>query len=64
MQLGRAGRRLRQAIKSFIYSQLALREGLMIFFRRSSPLVLFNVEADPPSLYVNFRVRADRVAAL
>lgn len=64
MQLERGGRFLRRAIKRFIYSQLALREGLMILFGKSAPLVLFNVEADPPSLYVNFRIRPDRLQDL
>jgi hypothetical protein len=64
MQLTRPGRFLRRSIKRFIYSQLALRESLMIFFRKSAPLVLFNVEDDPPSIYINFRIRPDRLQAL
>ena len=64
MELTRAGRFLRRSIKRFIYSQLALRESLMIFFRKSQPLVLFNVEADPPSIYINFRIRPERLTAL
>ncbi len=64
MRLTRTGRFLRRALKRFLYSQLALRESFLILIGRSHPLVLFNVEADPPSVYVNFRVRADRVAAL
>jgi len=64
MRLTRSGRFVRRSIKRLIYSQLALRESLMIFFRKSAPLVLFNVEADPPSIYLNFRVRPDRVASL
>lgn len=64
MQLGRLGRFARKAIKRFIYSQLAFREGLFILFGKSKPLVLFNVEADPPSIYINFRVLPERVGAL
>jgi hypothetical protein len=64
MKLSAGGRFLRRAIKRFLYSQLALRESLMILFGRSAPLVLFNVEADPPSVYVNFRVREERLGAL
>lgn len=64
MQLTRAGRFLRRSVKRFIYSQLALRESLMIFFRKSAPLVLFNVEDDPPSIYINFRIRPERLGPL
>jgi len=64
MRLTRSGRFVRRSIKRLIYSQLALRESLMIFFRKSAPLVLFNVEAEPPSIYVNFRVRPERLGAL
>ena len=45
----------RRALKRFIYSQLTLRESLLIGFGRSKPLVSFRVEADPPSVYLNFR---------
>jgi hypothetical protein len=64
VHLTRRGRFLRRALKRFLYSQLAIGEGLRIAFGRSAPLVLFNVEADPPPVYVNFRVRPDRVEAL
>jgi hypothetical protein len=64
MQLDRTGRFVRRSIKRFIYSQLALREAFMILFRKSAPLVMFNVEDDPPSIYINFRVRSDRVEPL
>ena len=64
MELGRRGRILRRVVKRFIYSQLALRESLMILFGRSAPLVLFNVESDPPSVYVNFCIRPDRMQLL
>jgi hypothetical protein len=64
MRLTRGGRFVRRSIKRFLYSQLALRESLMILLRRSAPLVLFNVEADPPSIYLNFRVRPEQAGAL
>ena len=55
---------LRRSIKRFLYSQLALREALMILLRKSAPLVLFNVEEDPPSIYVNFRVAPEQLDPL
>jgi hypothetical protein len=64
MQLTRVGRFVRRSIKRFIYSQLYLRDSLMILFRKSAPLVLFNVEDDPPSIYINFRIRPERVEPL
>ncbi len=64
MKLERSDRLLRRVIKRFIYSQLAVRDALMILFGRTAPLVMFNVEADPPSVYVNFSIRPDRLQAL
>jgi hypothetical protein len=55
---------VRRLIKRFIYSQLSMREALFIALRKSQPLVLFNIEADPPSIYINFRIRPDRIDAL
>jgi hypothetical protein len=57
-------RRGRSALKRFLYSQLAQRDALMIAFGRQKPLVHFIVEADPPSVYWNFEIKADRVADL
>lgn len=54
----------RQALKRFLYSQMALRQGLMIVLGREQPLVKFTVEADPPSVYWVFRVRPDEVDGL
>ena len=62
--LTRGGRRLRSAIKRFLYSQLYMRDALLIAFGRSKPLVRFTVEATPPSIYLNFAIPAERVAAL
>jgi hypothetical protein len=64
MELTETGRFWRRVIKRFMYTQVALRDAVMILFGRTPPLVLFNVEADPPSIYINFRVRPDRLAAL
>jgi hypothetical protein len=54
----------RKVLKKFLYSQLALRQGLMIVLGKEQPLVRFTVEGDPPSVYVVYRVRDDRVADL
>jgi hypothetical protein len=62
--LTRRGRLGRTALKKFLYSQLSLRQGLMIVLGKEQPLVRFTVEADPPSVYVVFRVLDDRVADL
>jgi hypothetical protein len=51
----------RKALKKFLYSQLALRQSVMIVFGKEQPLVRFTVEGDPPSVYVVYRVRDDRV---
>lgn len=64
VKLGSTQRFWRRLIKRFIYSQLSMREGLFIAFGKSRPLVLFNIEADPPSIYINFRIRPDRADAL
>lgn len=62
--LGRRGIIGRKALKKFLYSQLSLRQGVMIVLGKEQPLVRFTVEDDPPSVYVVFRVRDDRVADL
>ncbi len=54
-------RRGRSLLKRFLYSQLAQRDALMIAFGKQKPLVHFIVEAEPPSVYWNFEIRADRV---
>lgn len=51
------------AMKRFMYSQMQLMGAVKVAFGRDTPLVRFTVEADPPSAYVNFAVRADRVDA-
>lgn len=62
--LTRAGRWARIAVKRFVYAQLQVRNLVLILLGRDRPLVRFTVEADPPSLYVNWRVRPDHVDAL
>jgi hypothetical protein len=54
----------RQVLKRFLYSQMALRQGLMIALGREQPLVRFTVEADPPSVYWVFRLRPDELDGL
>ncbi len=49
----------RKLLKKFLYSQLALRQALMIALGKEQPIVRFTVEAEPPSVYWVFRVRAD-----
>jgi hypothetical protein len=58
---GRLGRRL---LKRFMYSQMALRQGLMIILGREHPLLRFTVESDPPSIYYVFRLRSEAIAGL
>lgn len=64
MTLTRFQQRLRVFVKRFIYSQLYLRESLLIMLGRARPLVRFIVETEPPSVYFNFEIRPDRVEAL
>ena len=60
MELSRSGRLWRLLIKRYLYAMLSLREAACIFLGRSKPMIRFTVEADPPSVYFNFRVRPDR----
>ncbi len=57
-------RGLRKLVKRFLYSQLYLRESILILFGRAKPFVPFRVEADPPSVYFNFAIRPEHVASL
>lgn len=52
---------LRRAIKAILYTPLALFEAIRIPFRAAQPRIEFTVEADPPSVYYNFRVRPERL---
>lgn len=48
-------------LKRFMYSQLQVFQAAKVLIGRDAPLVRFTVEADPPSAYLNFAVRADRI---
>ena len=50
------GLRGRRAVKRFLYSQMALRNGAMVAIGREGPLVRFTVEDDPPSVYLVWKV--------
>lgn len=50
------GLRGRRALRRFLYSQMALRNGALIALGREQPLVRFTVEDDPPSVYLVHRV--------
>ncbi len=50
------GLRGRRALKRFLYSQMALRNGAMVALGREGPLVRFTVEDDPPSVYLVWAV--------
>ena len=54
--VSRTGRRW---LKRILYSQLALRDAFLILIGRVQPNIAFTVEADPASVYFNFRVRPD-----
>lgn len=55
--VSRRGLRGRRFLRRFLYSQMAMRSALMIAIGKEPPLVRFTVEADPPSLYLVFRIR-------
>jgi len=63
MELTRSKRRARVVLKRFMYSQLSLLNGLLIAIGREKPLVRFTVEADPPSVYLNFAIQPEQLAA-
>jgi len=58
------GLRGRKAVKRFLYSGMAFREAILIALGRQQPLMEFIVKAEPPSVYVVWKVKADRVADL
>ena len=61
MQITKMQRRGRSLLKRVLYSQLYLRDAFMILIGRGKPLVKFKVEADPPSIYVNFAIAPDEL---
>ena len=40
-----------------------MKDALLVAFGRGKPLVRFTVEADPPSIYLNFAIRDDQLEA-
>ncbi|MDX1378386.1 MAG: hypothetical protein R3307_06025, partial [Anaerolineales bacterium] len=63
-QLTRFGRLGRSILKRFIYSQMAIRNGIMIAIGKEQPLVHFTVEKDPPSVYWVFRIKPTEIEDL
>jgi hypothetical protein len=53
---------VRRLIKALLYTPLSLFDALRIPFRGAQPKVEFTVEADPPSVYYNYRVKTERLA--
>jgi hypothetical protein len=57
-------RLVRTSIKRLLYAQMTLREASLVLRGKAKPLIRFTVEGTPPSVYSNFRIRDDQVAAL
>jgi hypothetical protein len=57
---GRLGRR---SLKRILYSQMQFRNVFMIATGKEQPLMKFTVEAEPPSVYFNFRVKDSHATA-
>ncbi len=57
-------RRVRVALKRFLYSQLYQRDSFRLIFGRAKPLLHFKVEATPPSVYFNFEITPERAKSL
>ena len=49
-------RTARRLLKRFLYSQFGLRDALMIALGKEQPRIAFTVEAEPSSVYFNFRI--------
>lgn len=62
--LTRRALRGRRVLKRFLYSQLAMRQAIMIALGKEQPIVNFTVEADPPSVYFVYRLRPEVVPEL
>ncbi len=58
------GIRGRRAFKRALYTLLSVRQGVLIALGKEQPLVRFTVEADPPSVYVVWRLRPEVVDTL
>ncbi len=64
MELSKSGRVLRRLVKMMLYSQLSFMDGILVLLRLTKSYVRFTVEADPPSIFYNFRVLPDKVKDL
>ena len=62
--LTKRGRLGRKVLKRLLYAQMALMQGFLIAIGREKPYVRFTVEADPPSIYWVFRLKAEVVEGL
>ena len=58
------GRLVRKIVKRLLYSMLCFREGFLVIMGMTKSYVRFTVEADPPSVFYNFRVNPDCVDEL
>ena len=64
MALSTFGRLVRTGLKRALYTQMTLREAVLVARGKSKPLIRFVVEDSPPSTYYNYRIPDDRVSAL
>jgi hypothetical protein len=58
------GLRGRRALKRLLYAQLTLRSAILVALGKEQPLMNFIVKAEPPSVYVVWRVRPEAVERL
>lgn len=54
----------RRVLKRSLYALLSIWQALMVALGRDQPLVRFTVEADPPSVYLVYRIRAEAIESL
>lgn len=52
---------IRRVTKALLYTPMGVFDALRIPLRKSQPRIEFTVEADPPSVYYNFRVKTERL---
>ena len=64
MELPWIQRSARVAIKRFLYSSLYQRDAFRLMTGGTKPLLQFKVEADPPSVYLNFELDAENLGDL
>jgi hypothetical protein len=58
------GRLIRKIVKRLLYSMLCFRDGFLVLLGRTKSYVRFTIEADPPSVFYNFRVNPDCIDEL